>query len=258
MPFDRIACLMLLLASQGIVAPASAELAWPELCARLEAAGERQPDEVRRYRLLLNDEPAGEEVLRFWREGAEIRVVVETSLEGDVLMFSADLRHCRDERWQEEAGTLELVELESATHSAVPFRPDYQIHIERDRARGDMVYRGASRSDSFEERHPANTGAITPWSVRTVEYDRLLDLFAHADYALESRLVERATIDGKETAHYAIEGEWPRHLWYQDGKMIRVCGAEEFGTYIETILEAYADRETGALELDRPCADLFE
>ena len=60
-PFDRIACLMLLLASQGIVAPASAELAWPELCARLDAAGERQPDEVRRYRILLNDEPAGQE-----------------------------------------------------------------------------------------------------------------------------------------------------------------------------------------------------
>jgi hypothetical protein len=258
MPFDRITCLMLLLASQGVVAPASAELAWPELCARLEAAGERQPDEVRRYRLLLNDEPAGQEVFRFWREGARIRVLVETSLEGDVLMFSADLRHCRDERWQEEAGALELLELESATHSAVPFRPDYEIHIERDHARGDMVYRGASDAGSFEERHPANTGATTPWSVRTVGYDRLLDLFAQAAYPIESRLVGRATVDGKETAHYAIGGEWQRHLWYQEGKLIRVCGAEPFGTYIETILEAYADRAAGALELDRPCAELFE
>ena len=106
--------------------------------ARLDAAGERQPDEVRRYRILLNDEPAGQEVFRFWRE-ARIRVLVDTSLEADVLIFSADLRHCRDERWQEEAGELELVELESATHSAVLFRPDYEIHIERDRARGDMV-----------------------------------------------------------------------------------------------------------------------
>jgi hypothetical protein len=258
MSFDRIACLMLLLASQGIVAPVDAELAWPDLCARLDGAGERQPDEVRRYRILLNDEPAGQEVFRFWREGARIRVLVDTSLEADVLIFSADLRHCRDERWQEEAGALELVELESATHSAVPFRPDYEIHIERDRARGDMVYRGASRVGSFEERHPANTGATTTWSVRTVGYDRLLDLFAHAVYALESRLVGRATVDGREIAHYAIGGEWRRHLWYQEGKMIRFCGAEAFGTYVETILEAYADREAGTLGLDRPCAELFE
>ena len=170
-------------------------------------------------------------------------MLVDTRFDGDVLIFPADLRHCRDERWQEEAGALQLVELESATRYAVPFKPDYEIHIERDPERGDVVYRGASRFGSFEERHPANTGAITPWSIRTVAYDRLLDLFAHGAYAIESRLVGRATVDGKEIVHYAIGGEWPRHLWYQDGKMIRFCGEEPFGTYIETILEAYADRE---------------
>lgn len=55
--------------------------------------------------------------------------------------------------------------------------PDYEIRIERDLERDEMVYRGTSRFDAFEERHPANTGAITPWSDRTVAYDRLLDLF---------------------------------------------------------------------------------
>ena len=40
--------------------------------------------------------------------------------------------------------------------------------------------------------------------------------------------------------------------------MIRFCGAEPFGTYIETILEAYADREVETLGLNRPCAELFE
>ena len=40
--------------------------------------------------------------------------------------------------------------------------------------------------------------------------------------------------------------------------MIRFCGAEAFGTYVETVLEAYADGEAGALGLDRPCSELFE
>jgi len=254
--FDRIAFLLLL--AQGIVAPAQAELAWPDLCARLDGAGGRQPDEVRRYRMRLNDRPAGREVFRFWREGARIRVLVDTRFDGRVWLFPADLRHCRDERWQEEAGALQLVELASATRYAVPFKPDYEIHIERDPERGDVVYRGASSFGSFEERHPANTGAITPWSIRTVDYDRVLDLFAHAHYAIESRLVGRATVAGRDIARYAIGGEWPRQLWYQDGKMIRFCGEEPFGTYIETVLEAYADLELDTLGLSRPCAELFE
>ena len=41
----------------------------------------------------------------------------------------------------------------------------------------------------------------------------------------------------------------------QDDPVLR---AEVFSTYVETILEAYADREAGALGLDRPCAELFE
>ena len=253
---DRIAFFLLL--AQGVVAPAWADLAWPDLCARLEVANARQPDEVRRYRMRLNDEPAGQEVFRFWREGARIRVLVDTRFDGRVWLFPADLRHCRDEKWQEEVGTLQLVELESATRYAVPFKPDYEIHIQRDPERGEVVYRGVSRFDSFEERHPANTGAITPWSIRTIAYDRVLDLFARGAYAIESRLAGRATVDGKEVAHYAIGGEWPRHLWYQEGKMIRFCGQEPFGTYIETVLEAYADRAIDAVDLSRPCALLFE
>jgi hypothetical protein len=258
MPIGRMVYVAALLVSQSIAAPADAELAWPGLCARLEAAGARQPDEVRRYRMLLNDRPAGQEVFRFWRGGARIRVQVDTRFDGRVWLFPADLRHCRDEHWQEEAGALQLVELESATRFAVPFKPDYEIHIARDPERDEVVYRGASRFGSFEERHPANTGAITPWSIRTVAYDRLLDLFAHGTYAIESRLVGRATVDGREIVHYATGGEWPRHLWYQDGKMIRFCGEEPFSTYIETILEAYADRVAGTLGLNRPCAAVFE
>jgi Family of unknown function (DUF6134) len=254
----RIVCLAVLLSSQVFVAPAYAELARPVLCERLDVAGERQPDEVRRYRMLLNDRPAGQEVFRFWREGGAVRVLVDTRFDGRVWLFPADLRHCRDERWQDEAGTLQLVELESATRFAVPFKPDYEIHIVRDTEQGDVVYRGASRLHGFEERHPANTGAITPWSVRTVTYDRLLDLFAHGAYAIESRLVGRATLGGRQVVHYVIDGEWPRHLWYQDGKMIRFCGEEPFGTYIETILEDYADREIDVLGLNRPCAAMFE
>jgi hypothetical protein len=257
MPFDRIA-FILLLACQGVVAPAHAGLAWPDLCARLDVAGERQPDEVRRFRMRLNDQPAGREVFRFWREDGKIRVVVETELEADILIFPADFRHCRDEWWREEAGGPQLVRLEGATSYAVPFKPDYEIHIERDLARGEVVYRGASRLGSFEERHPANTGAVSPWSIRTVDYDRLLNVFEHGAYPIESRLVGRATVRRQEVAHYAISGAWPRHLWYQEGKMIRFCGKEPFGTYIETVLEAYADRAVDALGLSRPCAELFE
>jgi hypothetical protein len=255
MSLDRIAFLLLLV--QGIVAPAHADLAWPDLCERVDVAGKRRPDEVRRYRMLLNDRPAGREVFRFWRQEGDVRVLVDTRFEGDVLMFPADLRHCRDERWREEAGTLQLVELESATRYAVPFKPDYEVHIERD-PEGGVVYRGVSRFDSFEERHPANTGAITPWSVRTVAYDRVLDLFAHGAYRIESRLVGSATVGGQEVVHYVIGGEWPRHLWYQEGKMIRFCGQEPFGTYIETVLEGYADLELDALALNRTCAEVFE
>jgi hypothetical protein len=253
---DRIAFLLLL--AQGIAAPAMAELAWPKFCARLDAAGEREPDEVRRYRMLLNDRPAGEEVFQFWHDGSDVRVLVDTTFDGRVWIFPADLRHCRDERWQEQAGALQLVELESATRYAVPFKPDYEIHIERDPERGDIVYRGTSRFASFEERHPENTGAITPWSVRTVAYDRLLDLFAQGAFRIESRLVGRATVEGQEVSHYAIGGEWPRHLWYQEGKMIRFCARETFGTYVETVLEAYADLDVDALGLNRPCAEIFE
>jgi hypothetical protein len=254
---DRIA-LLLLLTSPAIAAPAAANVAWPELCARLEDAAEREPDEIRRYRMLLNGRPAGEEVFRFWREGSDVRVLVDTRFDGRVWIFPADLRHCRDERWRVEAGGLELVELESATTYAVPFKPDYQIHIERDPERGQMVYRGSSRFDSFEERHPRNTGAITPWSVRTVHYERLLDLFAHGTYGIDSRLVETGTVGGDEVGLYAIGGEWPRRLWYQDDKMIRFCGREPFGTYIETVLDAYADRAIDEVGLSRPCAELFE
>ncbi len=242
----------------GLVAPVHAELAWPDLCARREVAGGRPPDEVRRYRMLLNDLPAGEEVFRFWRDGADVRVLVKTRFDGDVLIFPADLRHCRDERWREEAGALQLVELASATRYAMPFRPDYEIHIQRDPGGQHVLYRGRSGLGSFEERHPANTGAITPWSIRTVGYDRLLDLFAHDVYAIDSRLSARGTVDGREVVRYAIGGEWPRLLWYQDGKMIRFCGEEPFGTYIETILETYAGRAIDAVGLSRPCAELFE
>jgi hypothetical protein len=258
MAFDRIAPLMLLLASHGIVAPAHAELAWPDLCARLDGPGEREPDEIRRYRMRLNDQPAGLEVFRFWREGEQIRVVVQTQLQADILMFPADFRHCRDEWWQEEDGGPQLVRLQGATTYAVPFKPDYEIHIERDPERGDVLYRGASRLGSFEERHPVNTGAVTPWSIRTVDYDRVLNVFEHGAHPIESRLVGRAPVDGKEVAHYAIGGGWPRHLWYEEGKMIRFCALETFSTYVETVLEAYADRAVDTLGLSRPCAELFE
>jgi hypothetical protein len=40
--------------------------------------------------------------------------------------------------------------------------------------------------------------------------------------------------------------------------MIRFCGKEPFGAYIETIFEPYADRGIDALGLSRPCAELFE
>ena len=44
MPIGRMVYVAALLISQSIAAPADAELAWPGLCARLEAAGKRQPD----------------------------------------------------------------------------------------------------------------------------------------------------------------------------------------------------------------------
>jgi hypothetical protein len=254
MAFERIAFL-LLLAAQGVTAPAHG-LERPALCERLESAGARQPDEVRRYRMRLNDQPAGHEVFRFWREGDTVRVVVETALEGDILMFPADFRHCREERWL-EAGA-QLLELEAATTYAVPFKPDYEVRIERDPARDEVVYRGRSSLGSFEERHPANTGAVSPWSIRTVAYARLLNVFEHGVHPTESSLVGRATIDGSEVQHYAMGGQWPRHLWYQDGKMIRFCGREAFDTYIETVLEAYADRAIAAAGLSRSCGELFE
>ncbi len=239
------------------MAPAHAEVAWPELCARLDRASERPPDEVRRYRMWLNDEPAGREVFRFWREGERIRVVVETELAADILIFPADFRHCRDESWRKTTGGLQLLELDGATNYAVPFKPDYEVHIERD-PKGDVVYRGSSTVGSFEERYPANTGVISPWSVRTVDYVQVLNVFEHGAYQVESRLVGRATVDGEEVSHYALTGGWPRHLWYQEGKMIRFCAKEPFDTYIETVIEAYADRTVDAVGLNRPCAAMFE
>ena len=123
----------------------------------------------------------------------------------------------------------------------------------------DVVYRGTSRLGSFEEHHPKNTGAISPWSIRTIDYDRVLNVFEHGAYQIEECLVGRATIDGHEVVHYAMAGEWPRHLWYDhEGKMIRFCAEEAFDTYIETVLEAYRGRDADAADLNRPCAEVFE
>lgn len=258
MAIERVASLLLILAfAQGIAGAARSELAWPALCARMAAGVEREPDEVRRYRMFLNDQPAGREVFRFWRDGGEVRVRVRTGLEGDVLMFPADFRHCRDERWREEAGVLQLIELEGATDYAAPFKADAKIRIERD-AEGLVVYRIASTLGSSEDHYPANTGAISPWSIRTIDYDRMLDVFEHGAYRIESRLVGRAEVQGREVVHYAVTGQWPRHLWYQDGKMVRFCAEEVFGTYIETIWEPYLDLDTDAAELRRPCAEVFQ
>ena len=158
-----------------------------------------------------------------------------------------------------DAGGPQLVRLDGATTYAVPFKPDYEIHIERDLERGDVVYRGTSRLGSFEERHPANTGAVTPWSIRTVAYDRVLNVFEHGAYAIESRLVGRATVAGKEIVHYAIGGEWPRHLWYQEGKMIRFCALRSRSAPISRrCSRPYADRDVDTLGLNRPCAEIFE
>ena len=71
-------------------------------------------------------------------------------------------------------------------------------------------------------------------------------------------MASRGTVDGKEVVRYVVEGEWPRQLWYQEGKMIRFCGQEPFGTYIETVLDAYADRAVDAVGLSRSCAELFD
>jgi hypothetical protein len=260
MPIEQFACLILILAlAQSIAAPARSEVAWPPLCARIDAAAEREPDEVRRYVMFLNDQPAGREAFRFWREDDQIHVVVRTELEADILIFPADFRHCRLERWREEEGRPQLVELEGATNYAVPFKADNEVRIERDPDRGDIIYRGTSRLGSFEERHPENTGAISPWSIRTIDYDRVLNVFQRGAYRIEHRLAGRATVDGRPVVHYAMAGEWPRHLWYDDqGKMIRFCAEEAFDTYIETVLEAYRGRDTDAADLNRPCAEVFE
>jgi Family of unknown function (DUF6134) len=260
MPIERVAYLILILAlTQGIAAPARSDLAWPPLCARIDAPADRAPDEVRRYAMRLNDQPAGREEFRFWREQDRIHVAVRTELEADILVFPADFRHCRFERWREEAGVPQLVELEGATNYAVPFKADNEVRIERDLERGDIMYRGTSSLGSFEERHPENTGTISPWSMRTIDYDRLLNVFQHGAYQIENRLVGRAIVDDGEIAHYAMAGEWPRHLWYDDqGMMIRFCAEEAFDTYIETVLEAYRERDTDAVELNRPCAELFQ
>ena len=90
------------------------------------------------------------------------------------------------------------------------------------------------------------------------DYDRVLNVFERGAHPIESRLVGLATVAGKQVVHYAIRGEWPRHLWYQEGKMIRFCAREAFGTYVETVLEAYADFDVDALGLNRPCAEIFE
>jgi hypothetical protein len=257
MPIGRVGSLILFLAlAPG--SPARAELAWPALCARLEVASERQPDEERRYRMLLNDRPAGWEVFRFWREGGQTRVVVRTELEGHVLVFPADFRHCRGEWWRGQGGVPELVELEAETRYAVPFKPDTAIRFERDPDGHAMVYRTVSSRGASEERYPENTGAVMPWSIRTTHYDRLVNVFEHGVYRAQSRLAGRATVAGHEIVHYAFAGEWPRHLWYSGGKMIRFCALESFGTHVETVLETYADLDSDVVGLNRSCAELFE
>ena len=254
----RYLCIVALLGSVQAVAPPAAALAWPELCARPDLAVEGEPDEVRRYRMFLNDQPAGRETYRFWHRDGGIWVIVETALDGDILAFPADFRHCRLERWHANADGLELQNLHSATRYAVPFKADYEIRIEQDE-QGRIFYRGNSSLNDFEERHPANTGVISPWSIRTVAYDRLLDLFAQGTYPIETELVGRANVDGQEIRQYAVTGAVARHLWYgADGKMVRFCAAESFGIYVETIFEPYADHQVDALGLNRPCAEQFK
>ena len=97
-----------------------------------------------------------------------------------------------------------------------------------------------------------------PWSVRTVDYARLLDLFGYGTFRVESEVVGRGMVDGHEVVHYVIGKEWPRHLWYEDGKMVRFCGKEALGTYVETIYEPYLDLDARVAELDQSCAELFE
>jgi Family of unknown function (DUF6134) len=260
MPIPRFVGLILILTlAQSIAAAARSELAWPPLCARIDATPGRAPDEVRRYAMFLNDQPAGREEFRFWREAGRIHVAVETELQADILTFPADFRHCRRELWREEAGRLELVELDGETRYAAAFKPDYVVRIETAPDQRSVVYRAASKLGSSERRYPSNTGPVSPWSIRTVDYDRLLNVFEHGAYEVENRLVGRATVDGREIVHYAFASEWPRHLWYDDeGKMIRFCAEEVFGTYIETTLQAYADLDVDAADLNRPCAEVFD
>ena len=244
---------------QSVVATAQEEVAWPDLCARVDQATSRTADEVRRYQVRLNDQATGSEIFWFWRDGGHVRVVVKTAVEGSVLVFPADFKHCRHEWWREESGRLQLIEVESETRYAVPFKPDYQIHLVRDPERGEVVYRGKSVFGVREQRFPEDTSAVTPWSVRTIDYTRLLDLFGYGSYRIQSKLIGRGMVDGHEVVHYAMGGEWPRHLWYDDGgKMVRFCAKEALGTIVETIYEPYVDLDTTEAGLDQSCAEQFQ
>ena len=93
------------------------------------------------------------------------------------------------------AGGLDLLALDGATTYAVPFKPDWQVHIER-AADGGMLYRGTSGLGGFEERWPDDTGVVSPWSIRMTGYPAC------------STCSSTASMD-REPADRARDGRWP-------------------------------------------------
>lgn len=261
-------------------APALAQVpedgAVPEICRRFDRALPDAADEKRTYEIAmgidwLDSRWPGGEIFRYWRQGAETRIVVYSRVTGTPFFGAGDYEHCRLEVWRAEpAGGSRLLRAEVFERNK---QGAHEIEIAADPERDGYVYSFRPESEEPESRFvegPATIESVTTDGLFTGRPRRVMRIFGYGVYEeVELAKPLQQTFGERTYTRHQMKGDLRRIAWFdqaEEPRLVRLCAAETLGAIIDGRVskvrrpggatEADSGEAPKALEAAVACADL--
>lgn len=263
----RRKCALILAALAGlwpVPAPSAAQIlengATPEVCRRFLQAAPGEADEERSYEIAMaidwmDSRWPGGETFRYWRRGAETRIVVHSRVTGTPFFGAGDHEHCRQEVWRTGPdGGSKLLRVEVFERNK---KGAHEIEIAPDPERDGYVYSFRPKSEEPKSRFvagPATIESVTTDNLFTGRPQRVMKIFGYGVYEdVEVVQPMEETFGGRVLIRHQMKGDLRRIAWFDESgepRLVRLCAAETLGAIIDgrvsTVRKADRAAEAGA------------
>ena len=248
----------------------------PEICRRFDQALPAAADETRTYEIAmgidwLDSRWPGGEIFRYWRRGAETRIVVYSRVTGTPFFGAGDYEHCRLEVWRAEPdGGSRLLRAEVFERNK---NGAHEIEIAADPERDGYLYSFRPESEEPKSRFvegPATIESVTTDGLFTGKPRRVMRIFGYGVYE-EIVLAKplQQTFGERTYTRHQMKGDLRRIAWFDQAeppRLVRLCAAETLGAIIDgrvskvrrpgSAAEADRTKAPKALEASVACAEL--